>query len=193
MKDTGADFPIGPSQHHGIDHSKANLVIFFDLPTEMIVRTLAFLSLKDLISCQLTNKFLRSLVTSSLQLQYLIEAEAAGVQDNVNSSLPVSERLEELKRSESAWTNFLVKQHQTIAIRHKSSGYYDLTGGVYVLGESNDDGSIPPTSNTLRYAPLTSANDKALEKEWPRIKLEHNIIDFGLAIYEHDLIAVATS
>jgi len=62
-------------------------------------------------------------------------------------------------------------------VKHIVSGNYDLTGGVYVLGEADDIES----SNALRYVPLARwLEDDAKETEWPRIAMDRedrDIID----------------
>jgi len=70
-----------------------------------------------------------------------------------------------------------------------ASGLYELSGGLFWLGEAQRQG--------LRYLELPSqpAEEGALPMQWRRIALpseESTIIDFGLAIEEHDLIVIAT-
>ncbi|KAL6299410.1 hypothetical protein BKA93DRAFT_829888 [Sparassis latifolia] len=169
--------------------------LFLELPSELIVVILSFLPLSDLVACRRTNKLLDSTIESSVVLQYLIELQVAGAVDNPSSSLPVSDRLRVLKARESAWEQIECTNVTSIRVDFNPSSIYDLTGGVFLLGESLYEPFARTFRETdaLRWLRLSRASgDKPTLSPWFKIDLEASILDVGLAVEEHDLIAVVT-
>lgn len=178
----------------GINHLQTSLLTstmsgtqFMSLPSELLIEILSLLSGKDLFfSVQLTNHYLRSLIQATSGLQYLIEIYFAGFEDNIMSNAPYADRLDALRRSEHAWTHLIPARTSVLSIRHAPSGLYDLSAGVYVLGERAD---TERKSTAVRYTYLSI--DQGNEP-WLKIDVGHQILDFGLAVREHDLIALVT-
>ncbi|KAG6867361.1 hypothetical protein C0993_003846, partial [Termitomyces sp. T159_Od127] len=83
---------------------------------------------------------------------------------------------------EDGWSTLHVDFQRTIPVRHQASGLYDLTAGACVLGDVD--------RRTLHYCRLPQKPDDAVE--WSHIPVGHQMVDFGLALHEHDLIAVLT-
>jgi hypothetical protein len=164
--------------------------MLLNLPPELLTQILSELSSNDILfSTQLVNHYLHNIIRGSSLLQYHIGTKYARVEDNPWSTMVAADRLDALWRSEHAWANFNVGRQVHLPVRHLSSGLYDLTAGIYVLGELGDSNAEYPTS-TLRYTHL--AVDQG-DKPWARISVDRNIIDFGLAVREHDLIALVTT
>lgn len=159
-----------------------------DLPQELLIQILSNLPPKQLVfPIQLVNHYLHDLVQTSLVPQYKMAVAFAGLQDNPNSTLVAAERLEALKSYEYAWQNFAIRKHQKIPVTYQSSGLYDLSQGIYVLGEFQVGHLQYPTS-FLRWVDLSQD-----EPSWQRISVDRNVIDFGVAVQEHNLIALVTS
>jgi len=156
---------------------------FSDLPLELIAHILSKTSPNDLLACKLINKYFYNLIQSSILLQYHLALDSAKATDNPYSSLSSSERLKALKDSESAWAFLRPKLTATIPVPHNPSGIYDLTGGVYLLGNAN--------RTQLHYLKLPSSGKDAMY--WEVIDVGKTIIDMGLCVYEHDLIAIVTT
>src|SRR5882762_10056699 len=117
-----------------------------NLPPELLIQILSELPSNDIIfSGLLVNRSLHYLIRNSSLLQYHIEAKHAGVEDNPQSTMANAERLEALRRSEYAWSHFAVGKRINLPVRYRSSGLYDLTAGIYVLGELGDASSPYPT------------------------------------------------
>jgi hypothetical protein len=173
--------------------SMANLM---DLPSELIIHVVSLLCLKDLLSARLLNRHFDVIIQESTLLQYYVETQLAGVVDNSKCKLPTADKLSSLRNREQAWSSlkpnfnaiFLIPQRP----RHAFPGfpqYYDFADGIYGrtfpgnpwLGEQ---GSI------LRHIQLPSSPDDSLQ--WKEIKLEHNVLDFALAVGDHDLVAAIT-
>ena len=164
--------------------------MFLHLPPELLLQILSELSSNDIMfSALLVNRYFHCLIQNSSLLQYHIEAKYAGVEDNPQSTVVVAERLKALRKSEDAWAHFIVQRRVNLPVRHRSSGLYDLTGGVYVLGELGEENSVYPTP-ALRFTYLSEDQGK---KPWGRISADRDIIDFGLAVREHDLVALVTA
>lgn len=164
-----------------------------DLPLELLLQVLLELPSTDLLlSVRLTCRYLHNVIRDSVKLQYLISARLAAVVDNPMSSLVLAERLEALRRHEHAWSNFVVGKHTNIPVRHHSSGLYDFSAGIYVLGEGIDGPFEYPTI-ALRYISLSGDPSFQPGDQWARISVDRHIMDFGLAVLEHDLIAIVTS
>ena len=158
-----------------------------DLPNELIIQILSHLTHhQDLITCQLSNSTLYTTIKASVLLQLQIALSTFKVTDNPSSPLSVSERLQVLKGSEDAWTLLREDFKRRIAVDFEVSGIYDLTGGVFLLGNAS--------RTALHYIKLPSSIED--DVEWKKINLdpeEGTIIDMGFCLHEHDLLAVVTT
>lgn len=157
----------------------------FDLPTELIERILILLPPLDLLSVNLTSRFFRNVVSSSILIQYVISLKLADVEDNPRSHHSVLERRDLLKKREEAWFNLTPTAKRTVDCNFVSSGLYDLVSGIYVLGDTS--------RTSLHYIHLPQSS--SLNPEWQIFDANDGrwIVDFGLGIEEHDLIATVTS
>ncbi|KAJ7701793.1 hypothetical protein B0H17DRAFT_1044692 [Mycena rosella] len=160
-----------------------------DVPPEVLVHILGFLPLQALHACQQSSRFLHGFVTASIELQYLIARSVAQVTDNPSSTLPISDRLRMLRSRETAFTTANPSWVTSIPVPFQMSGVYDLSAGFLFFGEDR--------RNALRYIQLPSERppEGAPPVEWGRIPVsspQSMIIDFGLAIGEHDLVVIAT-
>ena len=157
-----------------------------DLPDELIIQILSYLNHHDLIACQLSNSVLYTSIKSSVLLQFQIALSTFKATDNPSCPLSMSERLQALKGSEDAWTFLRKDFNRRIAVNFEVSGIYDLTGGVFLLGNQS--------RTALHYIKLPSSIDD--DVEWNKIQLdsgEGTIIDMGFCLHEHDLLAVVTT
>ena len=157
-----------------------------DLPSELIIQILSHLTNQDLIACQLSHSTLYTTIKASVVLQFQIALSTFKATDNLSCPLSVSERLKALKDSEDAWT-FLRKDFtRRISVNFRVSGIYDLSGGVFLLGNES--------RSTLHYIILPSSIED--DVEWKKINLDRSegtIIDMGFCLLEHDLLAVVTT
>lgn len=192
------------------------IAAFLSLPPELLERILEHLPLVSIIACELTCRLLRTLSAGSLALQYTKETQAAGVLDASRASrLVVAERLARLRSHEHAWRTLNVHARTLIPVTHEPSGIYDLTGGVYVLGETDNRFMHVRPTRAVRYVRLPSMYSEVEDRpseveagtsgqagrtgkgrlpgEWPLIDVGEGVIDIGLSVLEHDLIAVVTS
>ncbi|KAG6856317.1 hypothetical protein H0H87_005597 [Tephrocybe sp. NHM501043] len=99
--------------------------------------------------------------------------------------MSINDRLQLLKRSELGWSAFHVDFQTTLRIPHEPFGIYDLTGGIYLMGDVSQ--------KALHYCTLPSNPGDSIT--WSRIDLHKSltVVDIGLCLYEHDLVAVVTT
>jgi F-box-like len=161
----------------------AMAVSLSDLPTELLIRIFCDLNVSDLVSCQLTHSSLCTIIRDSVVLSYRKALQLAGAEDNPSSKLAISERLELLNARENAWRDVRIDFKQNIEVNYNTSGIYDLTGGVYLLGDDS--------RRAFHYFTLPTKSSDVTK--WSKIDVERNIIDMAFAIYEHDLLAIVTS
>jgi hypothetical protein len=164
-----------------------------DLPIELIERILTFAPAPALASCALTSHLLHSLVTTSISLRYSIACHNARVADNPSSALDVSTKLSLLLAREAAWLDLKPTFTRTIKCGFSSGSLYDLSNGVFVLGESS--------RQSLHWIQLPRSEEE--QCGWRTVQLDDvsggggagggYIVDFGLSVYEHDLIVVVSS
>ncbi|KAK7042337.1 F-box domain-containing protein [Favolaschia claudopus] len=159
-----------------------------DLPPEIFELVFTFLPIGALLSVQRCSRFLRDFVDSSVALQYQILTEKAQVTDNAESSMPITDRIGKLLAREKAFGKADPSWRISLPIMFSASGLYELSGGMFWLGESH--------RKALRFIELPSTPfDEDNPPRWRRIALPSGastIVDFGLAIEEHDLIVMAT-
>ena len=155
---------------------------FLDLPIEIIHKILSLLSPTEIVTCNLVNQFLNSIISESSALQYYIALSLAKAVDNPCSVASLRQKLSDLRSSEDAWSNLRPKFIASLPVTHHTSGIYDLSGGTYLLG--NIDRMV------LQYVQLPSRLNDPLV--WKKITLNKPIIDMGFGVFEHDLIAIIT-
>jgi hypothetical protein len=119
--------------------------------------------------------------------------ERSSVRDDLRPGLSYQERLLVLQRREEAWANLDFHKNVQVTVPFESTGIYDFTGGALLLGTRLHSTSHGPTIgySYLTLPSLTSTEDPKLE--WRELTLGIRILDVGLAVHEHDLIAALTA
>lgn len=168
-----------------------------DLPPELLTHILSSLALYDLLSATSACATLRALLQSFMPLQYRLALLSSGYVDNPSDACPLvlSERLAALRAREAAWSAANMKRTTRIPTPQGGpSGVYDLTGGLYFLGQRGD-GITGATTRAMRWVRLPGAGDKDVPDKpvWTTIDVGEDIIDIGLSVHELDLIAIVTS
>jgi hypothetical protein len=153
------------------------------LPAEIITAILLNLSFQDVFSVSRVCHYLHNIVTNNATNQYHVQSQISGIIDNHHSTLSVSERLSILQASENAWLSTQCLGRKTMLVRHHPSGIYDLSAGVLLLG----DKYIP---DSFKYITLPSLGKPVTA--WKTVKLKNIMIDMGLCLVEHGLVAVVT-
>jgi hypothetical protein len=160
-------------------------------PPELVIHILLYLSPHDIISCARTCRMLHGLC-SCPELRYLVQLERCAVIDDMYPGLSYPERLRILESREEAWAKLDFRGSIQVSLSFEPTGIYDFTDGVLILGmgPSNADHQLTVGYSYISLPSLSDSQDKTLE--WRRCNLETDILDFGLAAHEHDLIAVLT-
>ncbi|KAF7325109.1 hypothetical protein MKEN_00554000 [Mycena kentingensis (nom. inval.)] len=125
---------------------------FLDLPAELILRCLLLLSLDDMVACLYTCTALRALISDSIAIQYRVALERAGLEENPSSlaRLPISERMNMLRRREERWRTLTPASRHTIRFPAPSMMFfYDLKANYWLLALMDDVASEQATA--LKY------------------------------------------
>ena len=165
-----------------------------DIPPELIVSIILYLSPHEIISCQRTCRKLCDVVCNDTALRYLVQMERSGVSDDLRPGISYPERLLLLQRREEAWANLDFHKNVQVTVPFESTGIYDFTGGAFLLGTRLHSTSRRPTIgySYVTLPSLTSTEDPTLK--WQGLSMGGiQILDVGLAVHEHDLIAALTA
>lgn len=161
------------------------------LSPELVVHILSYLHYNDLHACRRVNLTLNRLIQGSILLQYSMQLQLFGYEDNPSSPIVIADKLKLLKQQESAWSRLDFQKQTSVRIPFLPSSIYDLTDGILLLGESVS--GIQSGADKLRWTRLSSlVSEDARWQHWENIDVGAHIIDVGLAVQEHDLIVVAT-
>lgn len=158
-------------------------IALLDLPPEILTSVFLFLPDKSILTCKRVNHYLEDLISSSVEVQYALHSSLTTLVDNPHSPFSAQERLAKLRSKECSWEEMTINFTKSIQIPFPTSGIYDLTGGVYLLGDTS--------LKVLHYVTLPSQPNQ--EIIWQKLRTEEMIIDMGLCVYEHDLLAVITT
>ena len=156
------------------------------IPLELIFRILQYLSPKDIISCRRTCRTMYN-VCKDPYLRYVVQMERCGVTDDLRPGLCYSDRLCILERCEKAWEMLSFRKTVQVRVTLDSTSMYDLTGGAFLLSTSR-----PAVGYSYVSLPSFSEEENQKEVLWKRLNLGIQILDVGLAVHEHDLIAALT-
>ncbi|KAK6967068.1 hypothetical protein R3P38DRAFT_2672086 [Favolaschia claudopus] len=139
----------------------------------------------DALKADLEN--LRGQFSQLALLHYRREQVRAGVEENpsIASNLVISDRLDKLDRRESNWLNFEPFSTHRIHIDFPTNWCYEVTASAYFLGEPAD--SSTRTSTAIRYIQTSPG-----ATQWRRVDVGKPILDIGMSLEEHDLIALVT-
>jgi hypothetical protein len=160
------------------------------IPPELITRILLHLPPHDIISCKRTCRMLYDMCSEPV-LRYLVQMERYTVSDDMRSGLSYRERLRILEKREEAWAMLDFRRSEQVSVPFKTTTMHDFTGGAFLRGTMLDFTSQRPTGYASVSLPsLLDAQDQKLE--WKGLILETPIVDVGLAVHEHDLIAILT-
>jgi len=167
-------------------------VYLLQIPPELIVRIFLSLPPLDIISCGRTCRTLYDLCRDSI-LRYLIQMERCAVRDDSGPGLCYPERLHILKHREEAWKVLGFRMSLQASVPFETTGLYDFTGGAFFLSRKHYSANRETTMgySYIAVPSLSSAQDQKLK--WKDFSLEAEMLDFGLAVHEHDLIAVLTA
>ena len=162
------------------------MVNLLDCPPELLVHIFAYLPLSSLHGLLVTSKALNSLISTSVLLQYILhlQSSAHSVYPS-GSSTSLVDQLKVLTDAEKRWQDWEYTSFNRLEVQHRPSGIYDLTSGIFILGEGSALGRL---TVGLRWVDLRLGKDLV----WHRFDLQTPIVDLGLNTLEWDLIAVVS-
>ena len=157
-----------------------------DCPPELLVHIFAYLPLTSLRSLLATSQALNNLISTCVLLQYMLhlESSAHSLYPSV-SPTSLTDQLKVLTDAEKRWQDWDYTSLNRLGVQHRPSGIYDLTSGIFILGEGAPNGRF---TVGLRWVDLRFGKDLV----WYRIDLQTPIVDLGLNVLEWDLIAVVS-
>jgi hypothetical protein len=177
-----------------------------ELPDEVLILILAPLNLASAYAALSTCKYINNLFKVSPKLQYGLELQAAEFLDNLYCTGSLSSRLIQLKDYEQAWRKLSWSQ-DTVPVPQPHGGYFDLSGGQYILGHADGIPVRHQHQGTTRaiWSFLLSDHDHGNVQNGPRINgqdwhsawqsfdIGEDVLDFGMSVSEHDLIGAVTT
>ncbi|CAK5271669.1 unnamed protein product [Mycena citricolor] len=181
-----------------------------DLPPELIHVCLSYLPLSDIHTLEhfVGNTLLRSLIAGSVAIAYRRALDSACVEESpafahpTSSPPPVSDRLRLLHRTNERFAAFDPTHRASLTVPFPTTSIYDLAGDVFVLGDGSGemiDGRctgvrvLRTRAAAAAAAPQNEGPAEGVDEDvWRRINAGKPIIDFGLAVEEHDLIVMVT-
>ncbi|KAM6495009.1 hypothetical protein JOM56_009632 [Amanita muscaria] len=151
------------------------------LPRELVERILLLLDAKSMLKCRRVNREFNAIIQSSTLVQYYLACKAAGVVDNPQSPLSYTARLEALKKREDAWRKLKPVFETTTDI---DEGPGESTAGYYCLRQNKKD----LYCCHLPSSPQDNPQWFRIPGHGPRQSWSGSICEYGVAIYEHDLV-----
>jgi hypothetical protein len=117
--------------------------------------------------------------------------ERCAVSDDLRPGLGYLERLRILEKREEAWAKLDFHSSLQVSVPFDPTDAYEFSGGAFFLGTRHSHTNDEPTVG-YSYISLPSISDDK-EVEWKGFDLGIPILNIGLAVHEHDLIAAVTA
>ncbi|KAL1740417.1 hypothetical protein HDZ31DRAFT_67964 [Schizophyllum fasciatum] len=153
-----------------------------DLPIELMIRIMLYLDPQSVNLVARAHPQFAAVANTPIVLKHCAMI-TTGMRDTTGSNVPIHEVLEELKAYEEAWRNYRPVCSITRNVPRDTVGLYELSGGHMFLGASG--------RQALYYLPLPTPKERA--QQWSIMVIDDNIVDFALALYEHNLVVAITS
>ena len=158
----------------------------WDCPPELLVHIFAYLPSASLRSLLVTSRPLNHLISTSVLLQFLLHLQTSAHSLYPSSSTSyLIDQLNVLADSEKRWQDWEYTAFNRLEVQHRPSGIYDLTSGIFILGEGSALGRL---TVGLRWVDLRLGKDIV----WNRFDLQTPIVDLGVNVLEWDLLAVVS-
>ena len=157
-----------------------------DIPTELLVRILSYLSCEDLYLLQRTCRRFKDVTSGTPYLEYLLHTGIDNVDDLLPPDVPFPKRVELLKLHERSWSGLRLNLFSEFSI-HDNNGqrcWYTLQNGYLIHSDSITVGQ----GLKYKYIDLYSLSSRE-EANWVSIRLRvtrpRNIVfaaDHNLAV-----------
>ncbi|RPD61698.1 hypothetical protein L226DRAFT_612298 [Lentinus tigrinus ALCF2SS1-7] len=143
---------------------------FDQLPSELLSSILCYLHFLDVLRCRQVCLRLKHAVDGDVRMQYKVELGAAGMEDELHSTLTASERLAVLRKRQHAWKELAWLSQEDITAP-EGSVLWELYGGVFARDENR---------RTLHFAQLPSQLRRIEGRKWALEDIGMRITDFGI-------------
>ena len=130
------------------------------LAPELIIQVCRLLDFTDILACQATSRRLHSIIQDSVELQYIILLQAAGLDDHNfgGSLLSSADRLHLLQTRERAWRDFSVARKDHVQLPENDDHFrIDIGGFLFFASDRTPYGSLSLPSLLTPNPPLTDA------------------------------------
>ena len=166
---------------------------FLDIPTEVLVHILSYLSCDDLCLLQGTCHRVKDIISGTSYLEYLLHTGIGKVDDLLPPDIPFPERVELLKLHEMSWSGLRFNLFSEFSVydntRHGDNiARYTLQNGYFIQSDS-----IPLGQGLkYKYIDLYSLSSGVEETNWVPIRLRvirpRNIVFAA----DHNLVVAVT-
>jgi F-box-like len=162
------------------------------LPTELLVEIFRRVPhFTDILACGGVCHVFRNVIETSNCLNYRIELERAGMIDNPYCKLSTTTRLEILRERERTWGHFDGKLiMRDLKVPSTVSSMYMVTPSAVVLGLEESGEEFEASGFQSIKLPCTEG--EVWSAAWTAVNVGEQVLDFGTAIEEHDLLAYVT-
>ena len=166
-------------------------MIISQVPPEILAKIFAEVPcLLDLLACGRVCKDFHQVFKDSTRLQYRIELEKSGMVNNSYCTLPTPARVKMLCERERAWGHFNWKFiTKDITAPLEASPIYAGASRIMVLGLLDPDMSGGFSTRGFQSIVLPSRDGEDMSAAWETADVGENILNFGIAFEEHDLLA----
>ncbi|KAK7438569.1 hypothetical protein VKT23_017904 [Stygiomarasmius scandens] len=162
------------------------MTLLADLPPEILAQIFSYLPAAHIGQCSLTSRLFYTVIANSIELQYIIHLHLAHLESNPCSRpLTYGDKLGAIKAREHAWTYLKPDFSKRAEVPFEPGSVYDLSGDVYILGDSN--------RTKLHCLKLPSAENDPVEWRALASREGRQIVDFAINLYEHDMIVLVTA
>ena len=165
---------------------------YLALPIELLIRVFSFLDLQDLLRLDVVDRLHHDLIRQTPALVYRTRLLELGLRDE-SSHHNLTEKLRLLDKRCNSLIDIDGLHQVRVKVAHQPSNIYDLSSGVYILGDSLNP-HTPRTTKALRCLDLSSVatGPSIHDHVWPHFTMGASIVDIGLALQEHNLLAAIT-
>jgi hypothetical protein len=158
------------------------------LPPEVLTQILSLLPLRDICICEMTCRFFYEHIENTLLLEYIKESRLAGVIDNPQSPLSLTQRLHHLRQYQHAWQSLRMAHPVSVVVPSSDpiGSFYELKGGIFFLSALSDP--VDDYSRTFVHY-LRFDDQSHPTPEWKDIHIDGDMLDIAACVEEHDLVA----
>ncbi|CAA7266648.1 unnamed protein product [Cyclocybe aegerita] len=163
-----------------------------DVEPEVLIEIFHHIGVVELLRFKVTCSKIYGIIDGAADLHYKIALEKTGMLSNPRCQDGIDDRLAWLKARDDAWGFFDVRDRNEVSVPAISSGLYDVSLTDAFVGMKSNDGSGSVGLMSIPLPSMFLGGDEELV-DWNVLNLNMNILEFTLAVDEHDLVACLIS